>query len=644
MIVMQLKNIWKSFAGVPVLENVDVMIQQRDRVAIVGRNGAGKSTLLKVLTKEYRYDDGEFFQAKDIRIGYLAQHNDLQSDLSIHDELLRVFEHLQVEEMELVRLAERIEELAARGDTDYGLIDSYSARQEAFADAGGYRYKSDVRGILIGLGFPEEMFSLSVNDLSGGQKTRLALGKLLLQAPEVLILDEPTNHLDIDTLTWLENYLLNYRGAIVLVSHDRYFLDKLVTVVYDITFKRAFKYHGTYTQFLEQKAANFERQQKMFDKQQAEIRAMEDFVQRNIARASTTKRAQSTRKRLEKLDRVDEPLGYEGEAKFSFTIAKSSGNDVVHVDNLTYAHEGADEPLFTGASFHIYKGERIALIGNNGVGKTTLLREIVGTSSAVVLGTNVSVGYYDQEQRNLTDANTVLEELWQDHPLVEEQRIRTILGNFLFTGDDVFKHVHTLSGGEKARLSLAKLMMKQANFLILDEPTNHLDLTSKELLESALIDYPGTILFVSHDRYFINKIADKVFELTPGGVEVYLGDYDYYIEKREENIEREKMLLAKSGSAAREAEGDHSSADEGAGNLSYEEQKQLQREERRKQREIESIENAIESVEAEIAELELQLEAPDIQADYEKMYELTSSIEEKHAVLDCLMEDWERLH
>lgn len=658
MIVMQLKNICKSFAGIPVLENVDVTIQDRDRVAIVGRNGAGKSTLLKILTKEYGFDDGEFYEAKDIRIGYLAQHNDLVSDRSIYDELLAVFDHLRQEEEELLVVAERIEEQASHGETDYALIDSYSARQEAFADAGGYRYKSDVRGILIGLGFPEDMFSLMVNDLSGGQKTRLALGKLLLQAPEVLILDEPTNHLDIDTLTWLENYLLNYDGAIVLVSHDRYFLDKLVTVVYDITFKRAFKYHGTYTQFLDQKAASFERQQKMFDKQQEEIRAMEDFVQRNIARASTTKRAQSTRKRLEKLERVDDPLGYEAEAKFSFTINRSSGNDVLRVDQMSFTHEGADAPLFTGASFHIYKGERVALIGSNGVGKTTLLRSIVDgndelavpphslSNGDVAIGTNVSIGYYDQEQRHLNTANTVLEELWQDYPLVEERKIRTILGNFLFTGDDVFKHVDMLSGGEKARLSLAKLMMKEANFLILDEPTNHLDLTSKELLESALIDYPGTIFFVSHDRYFINKIADKVFELTADGVNVYLGDYDYYVEKREENAEREKMLAARAAGVSGRLGGRvaPSDAEDVGTHLSYEEQKQVQREERRKQREIETIEAAIETVEAAIVELEEELESPELQADYEKMYEVTSAIEAKNAELEQLMEDWEGLH
>ncbi|HLR42432.1 MAG TPA: ABC-F family ATP-binding cassette domain-containing protein [Pseudogracilibacillus sp.] len=636
MIVMQLKNIYKSFAGIPALEDINITVQDKDRIAIVGRNGAGKSTLLKILTTEYSYDEGEFFQAKNIHIGYLAQHNDLQSDLSIYDEMLTIFAHLQKEEEELLQLSIEIEELATKGETDFELIHSYSRRQEAFEEEGGYRYKSDIKGVLIGLGFSEEMFSLKVNDLSGGQKTRLALAKLLLQAPEVLILDEPTNHLDIDTLTWLENYLLNYKGAIVLVSHDRYFLDKLVNIVYEITYKKSFRYVGTYTQYLEQKAGNIERYQKQYEKQQEEIKRMEEFVDRNIARASTSKRAQSVRKQLEKIDRLETPLGYEAEAKFSFNIKRASGNDVLNVDHLTFLHDGQAEPLFTDVSFHLYKGERIALIGENGVGKTTLLEAIVKGHSHIHLGANVTIGYYDQEQKDLTASNTVLEELWSDYPLMDEQKIRTILGNFLFSGDDVFKHIHTLSGGEKARLSLAKLMLKEANLLILDEPTNHLDLTSKELLEDALLHYPGTILFVSHDRYFINKISDKVVELTRQGATEYLGNYDYFIEKRQEMIEREKLEkqdrdLVNPVQTNKEQ-------------LSYEEQKQKQREERKQQREIESIEADIEAIEMSIATLEEELNDEAVQTDYEKMYELTSQIETKQAKMEELLEKWEALH
>lgn len=632
--MMQLKNLIKSFAGNIILQNINIDVQHRDRIAIVGRNGAGKSTLLKMMTGEMGYDDGEIIRHRDLEIGYLAQHNDLDSERTIYDELLTVFDHFMEEEKMLVTLAAQIEEISNQGNYDEKLIHEYSNRQEKFEEAGGYRYKSDVRGILIGLGFTEEEFSLYVNELSGGQKTRLALGKLLLQKPSLLILDEPTNHLDISTLTWLENYLLNYEGALIIVSHDRYFLDKIVNIVYEVAHQQVFKYHGTYTQFLQTKEANYERDMKMYERQQKEIKEMEEFVQRNIARASTTKRAQSRRTQLEKMAKMDRPLGDASTASFSFDIAKTSGNDVLMVEGLAFTYPGEAAPIFQDVTFMINRGERIALIGENGVGKTTLLKLIVNEQlDEITLGTNVQIGYYAQEQEKLTDANTVLDEVWDDFPDKTEQSIRTVLGNFLFTGDDVLKHIHQLSGGEKARVALAKLMLQEANFLILDEPTNHLDLVSKEVLENALEHFSGTVLFVSHDRYFINKITDRVFELENDGLTVYLGDYDYFVEKKLEAAEIAKLEQVETTEEATVKQP----------NLSYEEQKRYQSEQRRIARQIEQIESDIETNEALLEEKETAMTSPEMLNDHEALIKLAAECEQLKEKMDALMEEWAAL-
>lgn len=634
MIVMQLNNIVKSFAGQTILNDINIEVKDRDRIAIVGRNGAGKSTLLKIMTGASTYDSGNIFKMKEIEIGYLAQHNNLDFTHTLWDEMLTIFTELMVEEKELGQLAEQIEKNSAGETYDEKLINEYSKRQEKFEQAGGYRYKSDAKGVLLGLGFSQADFDLHISDLSGGQKTRIALGKLLLHQPGLLILDEPTNHLDIATLTWLENYLTNYTGAIVIVSHDRYFLDKIVTVVYDITHKKAFKYFGTYTQFLEKKAENYTRDVKMYEKQQQEMKEMEDFVQRNIARASTTKRAQSRRKKLEKMDKLDRPLGDESSASFSFQVAKTSGNDVLFVDDYAYTYEGESAPLFTGATFSIHRGEHVALIGENGVGKTTLLRAIMqNNSEKIKLGTNVQIGYYAQEQEKLTDAKTVLNEVWDDFPNKTEQEIRTILGNFLFSGDDVLKHIYTLSGGEKARVALAKLMLQQANFLILDEPTNHLDLVSKEVLESALVEYPGAILFVSHDRYFINKITDKIIELEPNGVTIYLGDYHYYLEKKAEQAEIER--LEKTDVVVEKQKEEQ---------MSFKEQKKIQSEQRKIARQIEKLETDIEALEEKLETIELEMAKPDIFNDHEALFSLTKEANDIKEQIELFMEEWESLH
>lgn len=628
---MQLSNIVKLYAGEMILNNINVEIKANDRIAIVGRNGVGKSTLLKIMTNEISYDAGNIYQVKDLQIGYLEQHMNVNSTRTIWDEMMSVFTYLINEEKEIAQLAKKIELNAGKGIVDDKLLHEYGRRQEKFEQNGGYRYESDIRGVLIGLGFNEASFNSKVHHLSGGQKTRLALGKLLLRKPDILFLDEPTNHLDIDTLVWLEQYLVNYPGAIVIVSHDRYFLDKIVSIVYEIANKTSKKYFGTYTDYLVERKKNYEQQLRRYEKQQEEIKRAEQFIERNIARASTSKRAQSRRKQLEKMDIIERPFGGLSSTKLSFQVNRTSGNDVLRIKDLSFNYSNK-KPLLNDISFSIQRGERMALIGENGIGKTTLLNLIKSGHDDISLGANVQVGYYDQEQQNLNPSKTVLKELWDDFPNMIEQDIRSVLGSFLFSGDDVLKHVDSLSGGEKARLSLAKLMLQKANFLILDEPTNHLDLDSKEVLEDALIDFPGTILFVSHDRYFINKIADTILELTVDGTTTYLGDFDYYIEKKNEQqeIERIENRNITNQSTTKSS-------------LSFEEQKRIQSEQRKKERKIATIESQIEQNEEQISNIELKMTEPEILQDHEKLLELSQEVEQLKKETEQLMEQWTTL-
>lgn len=638
MILMQMNGLSKSFGAEEILSNIKLEIKDNDRVAIVGRNGAGKSTLLKIMAGELSYDDGDFFRPKDLTFGYLSQHMKLESGKTIWDEMLEVYDDLLVQEAQLRSLEKEMEQASGLpGDAYAKLLNKYDELQLSFQTGGGYTYESDIKAVLNGLNFADYDYGTPITELSGGQKTRLALGKLLLQKPQLLILDEPTNHLDINTLSWLEKYLVSYPGAIVIVSHDRYFLDKTVSTIYEISRHRTTKYHGTYSKYLEQKALNYEQEMKEFEKQQTEIKKMEDFIQRNIVRASTTKRAQSRRKQLEKMERIDRPLGDESSASFSFQVQKRSGNDVLKVDQLSFQYDNEKQPIFSGIRLDVNRGERIALVGPNGVGKTTLLKVVLGrltpASGKVQLGTNVQIGYYDQEQANLNSAKTVLQELWDDYPTVNEKDIRTILGNFLFSGDDVLKPVHALSGGEKARLALAKLKMQQANLLILDEPTNHLDIDSKEVLEAALIDFPGTIIFVSHDRYFINKIADQVAEMQQDKMTVYLGDYDYYLEKKEE--EEEIARLQQRSEPSREPE---------QKKLSFQENKQLLSEKRKKQRRIAELEEKIEQYENEIAELEEEMTKPEVFQVHEKAMEFTEKTNALKEEVENLLLEWTELN
>lgn len=638
MILLQVNQLCKSFGADPILTNIKLEVQTRDRIALVGRNGAGKSTLLKIIAGQLSYDSGDIIKPKDVEIGYLAQNTGLESDFSIWEEMLTVFEDVIAQEKLLRQLELKMSTPAVlENPKEYEkVLKEYDTLQVSFKENGGYQYESDIRSVLHGLNFHTFDYEAKISTLSGGQKTRLALGKLLLKKPDILILDEPTNHLDIDTLSWLENYLQGYDGAILIVSHDRYFLDKLVNQVYEISRLQSKKYTGNYSSYLEQKALNYELEMKQYEKQQEEIAKLQDFVQRNLARASTTKRAQSRRKQLEKMQVMDRPLGDEKSASFGFKIERQSGNDVLKVDQLAigYEHQIVSEDL----SFRLTRGESIALVGPNGVGKSTLLKTIINRiqplSGDVHFGSNVTIGYYDQEQAELTSNKRVLNELWDDYPLMNEKDIRTVLGNFLFSGDDVLKVVSTLSGGEKARLALAKLMMKKANFLILDEPTNHLDLDSKEVLENSLIDYPGTILFVSHDRYFINRIATKVIELSSNKATEFLGDYDYYVEKKLEFEELKAMEASNISTHHPQDKQDKSS---------YQQDKEAKKLERQRKKRIEEIENLIEELEGQIENNEQLLCEPEIFQDHEKVLEITKSNDEAKEKLELLMEEWTEL-
>lgn len=643
LILLQVNGLSKLYGAETILANIKLEVQTKDRIALVGRNGAGKSTLLKIIAGELSHDGGEIIKPKDVSIGYLAQNTGLETSLTIWDEMLTVFTHLQQMETKLRRLEQEMgkEENFSNAATYEKLLADYDQLQLDYKDQGGYQYEADIRSILSGLGFPVETHQTTISTLSGGQKTRLALGKLLLTKPDLLILDEPTNHLDIETLTWLEQYLQGYPGAILIVSHDRYFLDKLVTQVYEISNKESRRFVGNYSKYLDLKSALYEQEIKRYEKQQDEIAKLEDFVQKNIARASTTKRAQSRRKQLDRMELLTRPLGDSKSASFHFDIEKQSGNDVLQVKDATIGYD--EDPIIEHVNMRLTRGDSVALVGPNGIGKSTLLKSIVNKLQLlhgdVAFGSNVSVGYYDQEQANLTSSKRVLNELWDEYPLQPEKEIRTILGNFLFTGDDVLKPVSSLSGGQKARLALAKLMMQKSNLLILDEPTNHLDLNSKEILENALIDYPGTLLFVSHDRYFINRVTTTVVELSTEGAQEYLGDYDYYVEKKNEMIER--AVFEQQEQQENQAPVQKTVAQEKLNYLEEKERKQLERQRTRK---IEELEQNIVSLEEEIATLEDQLCLPEIYADYEKASEITTKKQTLQEQLEACMAEWEELH
>ncbi|EAF0188783.1 ABC transporter ATP-binding protein [Listeria monocytogenes] len=643
MILLQVQQISKFFGAEVILDNIKLEVKTGDRIALVGRNGAGKSTLLKIIAGKMSYDGGTISKPKSVEIGYLAQNTGLESSKTIWDEMLSVFDSLRKMEADLRKMELRLGEPELYNDPEkyQALMTDYDTLQHTFKESGGYTYEAEIRSVLNGLRFYPEDYEVEIASLSGGQKTRLALAKLLLAKQDILVLDEPTNHLDIETLAWLETYLQNYHGSLLIVSHDRYFLDKVVNQVYEISRTKIDHYKGNYSSFVNQKQAKLEQMWKEFDKQQKQIAKLEDFVARNIVRASTTKRAQSRRKQLEKMDVLGRPQGDEKAAHFGFQFEKQTGKDVLMVDQLSIGY-AKDKRIASNLTFEMKRQDSLALVGPNGIGKSTLLktliRDIPALSGEFHFGAGVKIGYYDQEQAKLTSNKTVLMELWDDYPELNEVNIRTTLGNFLFSDDDVLKNVQSLSGGEKARLALAKLTLLEANVLILDEPTNHLDIESKEVLEAALIDFEGTILFVSHDRYFINRIASKIVELAPEKATVFLGDYDYYQEKLAEEKE-----LARLDAEDRRKKGEQVEATSSVRKLNYQEEKEQQKLLRQRKRKLEEVEKSMEATDKKIAELELQLTNPEVFQDHEKALEITQELDAVKADGEKLMEEWEQI-
>ncbi|HGQ5537811.1 TPA: ABC-F family ATP-binding cassette domain-containing protein [Streptococcus pneumoniae] len=629
MIILQANKIERSFAGEVLFDNINLQVDERDRIALVGKNGAGKSTLLKILVGEEEPTSGEINKKKDISLSYLAQDSRFESENTIYDEMLHVFNNLRRTERQLRQMELEMGEKSGE-DLDK-LMSDYDRLSENFRQAGGFTYEADIRAILNGFKFDESMWQMKIAELSGGQNTRLALAKMLLEKPNLLVLDEPTNHLDIETIAWLENYLVNYSGALIIVSHDRYFLDKVATITLDLTKHSLDRYVGNYSRFVELKEQKLVTEAKNYEKQQKEIAALEDFVNRNLVRASTTKRAQSRRKQLEKMERLDKPEAGKKAANMTFQSEKTSGNVVLTVENTAIGYDG--EVLSQPINLDLRKMNAVAIVGPNGIGKSTFIKSIVDQIPFIKgekrFGANVEVGYYDQTQSKLTPSNTVLDELWNDFKLTPEVEIRNRLGAFLFSGDDVKKSVGMLSGGEKARLLLAKLSMENNNFLILDEPTNHLDIDSKEVLENALIDFYGTLLFVSHDRYFINRVATHVLELSENGSTLYLGDYDYYVEKKA-TAEMSQTEEASTSNQAKEASPVND----------YQAQKESQKEVRKLMRQIESLE-------AEIEELESQSQAISEQMletnDADKLMELQAELDKISHRQEEAMLEWEEL-
>ena len=629
MIILQANKIERSFAGEVLFDNINLQVDERDRIALVGKNGAGKSTLLKILVGEEEPTSGEINKKKDISLSYLAQDSRFESENTIYDEMLYVFDDLRQTEKQLRQMELEMGEKSGE-DLDK-LMSDYDRLSENFRQAGGFTYEADIRAILNGFKFDESMWQMKIAELSGGQNTRLALAKMLLEKPNLLVLDEPTNHLDIETIAWLENYLVNYSGALIIVSHDRYFLDKVATITLDLTKHSLDRYVGNYSRFVELKEQKLATEAKNYEKQQKEIAALEDFVNRNLVRASTTKRAQSRRKQLEKMDRLDKPEAGKKAANMTFQSEKTSGNVVLTVENAAIGYDG--EILSEPINLDLRKMNAVAIVGPNGIGKSTFIKSIVDQIPFIKgekrFGANVEVGYYDQTQSKLTPSNTVLDELWNDFKLTPEVEIRNRLGAFLFSGDDVKKSVGMLSGGEKARLLLAKLSMENNNFLILDEPTNHLDIDSKEVLENALIDFDGTLLFVSHDRYFINRVATHVLELSENGSTLYLGDYDYYVEKKAEV----EMIQTEEASTSNQAK-------ESIPVNDYQAQKESQKEVRKLMRQIENLE-------AEIEELESQSQAISEQMletnDAGKLMELQAELDKISHRQEEAMLEWEEL-
>lgn len=627
MLLLQTNNVERRFGSDVLFHNMNMQIQEHGRTALVGRNGAGKTTFLKIIAGLTEPDEGTVTHARDLTIGYLAQNQGLDSQNSIWAELDSVFAPLHELERQLHELENQLGTLTPKAADYQDVLASYDRLSEQLKKQGGYEYASRMRGVLHGFGFDEDMYDTSVNALSGGQKTKLALAKILLQSPNLLILDEPTNHLDMGVLSWLEDYLKSYQGALLIVSHDRYFLDRVVTDVYDLDNQTLIHYTGNYTQFVAHKRERLQAEWKHYEQQQKEIAKLEDFVNRNIVRASTTKRAQARRKQLKKMDRLERPTTDDSSIHFQFHSDHASGNEVLDVDELNIGYQ--DQKLAGPLSFKVRKGQRVGIIGPNGIGKSTLLKtllkKIPKLSGTIKFGANLEIGYYDQEQQQLHPEKTVLEEVWDDHPEVSEKDIRSLLGSFLFVGDDVYKPVSALSGGEKARLELTKLSFMPINFLILDEPTNHLDIDSREVLETAINEFDGTVLFISHDRYFLNQVATDILYMTAHGMTHYEGNYDDYL-TQQVKLEPQTQPEAKTKQST--------------GQLSYQQSKETQRARRKLQRQVDQLENQMGELETKQAAIEAEMAKPEIAVDIAQLTDLQKKLDALKAQSEDVELQW----
>ena len=636
--ILSCQGISKSFGEKVILEDGSFHIEEREKAALIGNNGAGKTTLLRIIMEEIHADAGQVVLAKDKRIGYLAQYQDVQGHLSVYEELLSTKQYI-IDMEERLRAME-VQMKNASGEELDRLMNSYTRLTHEFELENGYAYKSELMGVLNGLGFTEEDFTKQVATLSGGQKTRVALGKLLISKPDILLLDEPTNHLDMESIAWLETYLLNYPGAVFIVSHDRYFLDKVVTKVIEIDAGQVRMYAGNYSAYAEKKAQLRDAQYKAYLNQQREIKHQEAVIVKlkSFNREKSIKRAESREKMLNRIQRIDKPIEVQSQMRLSLEPRVVSGNDVLTVEDL--AKSFPQQKLFSNISFQIKRGERVALIGNNGTGKTTMLKILNGLLDADAgsfsLGAKVQIGYYDQEHHVLHAEKTIFEEISDTYPTLTETQIRNMLAAFLFTGDDVFKVISSLSGGERGRVSLAKLMLSEANFLILDEPTNHLDIASKEILEEALNSYTGTVLYVSHDRYFINQTATRILDLTNQSVVNYIGDYDYYLEKKEE-------LTEKYAPTAQEATEEAKEETPSEGKLTWQQQKEEQARKRKQENELKKVEKRIEELETRDKEIDDTLVLPDVCTNVGRCAELSREKDKIQAELEELYEKWEEL-
>ena len=635
--ILQVNNIRKSFGEEVILDGVSFLMNEHDKVALIGRNGAGKTTLLRIILGELNPDEGDILLNKDISVGYLSQHQDMEGDRGIYDTVIDVKKDLLAVESRLREVEEAMKHLS--GDELTDAYKEYERLNHTFEQANGYALRSEVTGIIKGLGFTQEEFDKPVSQLSGGQKTRVALARILLSSPKLLILDEPTNHLDIASIAWLEGFLSQYKGAVLIVSHDRYFLNRIVNRVVEIEHNRSMTYIGNYDEFYEKKAQIREAERRQYLNQQREIKHQEEVIEklRSFNREKSIKRAESREKMLAKIERVEKPLEDEQGMRIHLKPRMESGKDVLAVTDLAKSFPG--KPLFKGISFLIKKGERVALLGENGTGKTTMLKIIRGLLPAdagtVREGAKVSIGYYDQEQQNFNEKNTVFEEISDDHPDMNNTEIRNTLASFLFTGDDVFKPISTLSGGERGRLSLVKLMLSEANFLLLDEPTNHLDITSKEILEEALRGYEGTVFYVSHDRYFVDKTATRILDLTHEQILSYEGNYTDYLNQKERKETAAGFNTTAADNSAKEAET--------ASKQNWKDQKAREAEERKVRNRIAKLEEQIASCEQRIQEIDEAMQQPEICTN---SYELNRLTEEKSAVEETLltaMTEWEEL-